>query len=134
MERPVKVEEVYPEGLELLKEEVLPEPFTKISEDFKGCRKLGDYRIRSVDIDLGGHMNNVAYIMAMFGMLSSEEITSMSISDIEVCYRRSCYENETLEFYIRPTGQETEGTEQSRSWEIGALRNDGKAAFLSRLS
>ena len=34
------------------------------SKDFQRRRDIGSYTIRSADIDLGGHMNNVNYIRA----------------------------------------------------------------------
>ena len=43
------------------------EPFTRMSRKFEGAEPLGDYKIRSVDIDRGGHMNNVNYVRAMLG-------------------------------------------------------------------
>ena len=108
-------------------EEPSPEEieFSKISKSFDGCEEIGRYLIRSVDIDLGGHMNNVNYIRAMLGCLSTEQVSSMSISDIEVQYISQSYEGETLIFMKRDAAD--------GSAEIGALKEDGKAAFLARL-
>lgn len=99
--------------------------FTRAGKNFDGAECIGEYTIRSVDIDLGGHMNNVNYIRAMLGCFSTEEIMSMDIHDIEVQYILQSYEGETLTFRCRT------GPDGAR--EIGAMKNDGKAAFLARL-
>ena len=116
---------LYPEGVEF--EEPVPDGivFTKIGKDFQGAGIIGEYTIRSTDIDLGGHMNNVNYIRAMFGCFSTEEIAAMGIHDIEVQYIMQRYEGETLTFMCR--------TAPDGSREIGAMKKDGKAAFLARL-
>ena len=100
--------------------------FTKIGRDFADAESIGEYTIRSVDIDLGGHMNNVNYIRAMLGCFDSGQIESMDIHDIEVQYISQSYEGEALDFRIRIM---PDGTR-----EIGAVKKDGKAAFIARLS
>ena len=116
---------LYPEDVEF--EEPVPDGigFTKIGKDFQGAGIIGEYTIRSTDIDLGGHMNNVNYIRAMLGCFSTEDIAAMGIHDIEVQYIMQSYEGETLTFMCR--------TAPDGSREIGAMKKDGKAAFLARL-
>ena len=46
--------------------------FARISEDFSNSQKFAEYRVRSSDIDVSGHFNNVAYIRAIEGMFSSK--------------------------------------------------------------
>lgn len=100
--------------------------FSKISKNFEGCGEIGSYTIRSVDIDLGGHMNNVNYIRAMLGCFGSDMIREMGIRDIEVQYITQSYEGETLVFRCRST--------ETGALEIGAVKEDGKPAFLARLA
>ena len=45
----------------------------RIKRDFSDASLLGTYTIRSTDIDIGHHMNNVAYIRAVLGMVPTEE-------------------------------------------------------------
>ena len=99
--------------------------FSKISKDFASAGRIGEYTIRSVDIDLGGHMNNVNYIRAMLGCLSSAELAGKKSGEIEVQYLSQSYEGETLTFMRR---DDAGGLQ-----EIGALKEDGKAAFLAKL-
>lgn len=97
----VKVEDVFPKDLDLVEEAVLEQPFGRISEDTSDCEEFASYKVRSIDIDLGKHMNNVAYVRALFGAFSSEELIRLGINDCEVCYKRPCYEGDILKFYRR---------------------------------
>lgn len=115
---------LYPDDIAF--DEPAPEfEFSKIGRDFTEAQTLGTYTIRSVDIDLGGHMNNVNYIRAMLGCFSSEQLSAMDIHDIEVQYITQSYEGEVLTFRCRRS--------DDGSFEIGAVKKDGKAAFLARL-
>ncbi len=98
--------------------------FEKISKSFDGCEEIGSYTVRSVDIDLGGHMNNVNYIRAALGCFNSEEINSSRIRGIEVQYISQTYEGETLTFRMRPAEE---------GFDIGAFSSEGKAMFLARV-
>ena len=99
--------------------------FDKISKDFDGAEEIGLYRIRSVDIDLGGHMNNVNYIRAMMGCFGSDELRRLNIRDIEVQYVSQSYEGELLRFLKR---------ESADGLDIGAAGENGRIVFLARLS
>ena len=99
--------------------------FTRAGKNFDGAECIGEYTIRSVDIDLGGHMNNVNYIRAMLGCFDSAGLEAMDIHDIEVQYISQSYEGESLSFMCRDTGDGV--------LEIGAVKKDGKAAFIARL-
>ena len=114
---------VFPEDLELLEDRVLPEPFMRMTDDFDGAGTLGTYTVRSTDIDLGGHMNNAAYIRAIAGMFSSQDWQAMDIHEMEVSFRAPCFEGETLLVQRRDTG---EGVEIR-------LSREGKTVLLARI-
>jgi acyl-ACP thioesterase len=99
--RPVRISDIYPEGIEHIEDNLSLEAFSKISEDISTCEKIYSYHIRSTDIDLAQHMNNAAYIRALFGALSSEELEEMNIKGLEVNFRTPCYEGERLDIYKR---------------------------------
>ena len=101
------------------------EPFARISRKFEGAEPLGEYTIRSVDIDRGGHMNNVNYVRAMLGCFSSDEIEDMGIRELDMQFLQQCYEGETIRFVSR----QAEGC----IMEIGALNADGKVCFAAAL-
>lgn len=98
--------------------------FSKISKDFSDCEVIGSYTVRSVDIDLGGHMNNVNYVRAMLGCLSSEDRRNSPVKELEVQYISQTYEGETLTFRKRDT---------DNGFEAAGMNSDGKAVFLAKL-
>ena len=114
--RLVKVDSVYPEGLVLLNDISIKEDFVKFSTDLSDAVVLGEYTVTSNDIDLGGHMNNVAYIRVLPSLFSSKDWQKLNIKDIEMWYRSQCYENEVFTvvqkdvdkakevFYLKPDG------------------------------
>ena len=123
--RLLPLSEVYPEGLILRTDLALPEPFARI--DFRADEGsiLGTYRILSTDIDLGGHMNNVAYVRALETMYSSAEWNALNISALEVIYRAQCFENELLTIRVRQT---------SEGLDFAYFKEDGTDALLLSLT
>ena len=104
----IRMEELFPEDFEFVEEKVLDEPFLRITDDVSDCEEIGSYTVRSVDIDLGGHMNNSAYVRALFGAFSTGELDDMKIHDCEVCFKKTCYEGDVLKFFKRITDKGTE--------------------------
>ena len=100
-------------------------PWVRMSKDFSEAETIGEYTVRSIDIDLGGHMNNVNYVRAMLGCFTTEELAGMDISEIEVNYVSQTREGETLTFRRR---------EKDGATEIGALSPDGKTMFMAHIN
>lgn len=98
------VDGVFPVDLELLEDRVLPEPFARLSDDFAGAESMGGYTVRSTDIDLGGHMNNAAYVRAIAGAFSSKDWQAMDVGEMEVAFRSPCFEGEELNIQRRDAG------------------------------
>lgn len=117
------VDGVFPADLEILEDKVLPEPFARVTDDFDGADSLGAYTVRSTDIDLGGHMNNAAYVRAIAGAFSSKEWQAMDIREMEVAFRSPCFEGDTLEIQRRTTDAGTDVR----------LSRDGKTIVLARI-
>lgn len=115
---------IFPEGLELAAEGAYSGAFARIKPDFSDGEELGTYRVRSTDIDLGGHMNNVAYLRAMLGVLSGKELEKLPQGEIDIAFRTSCFEGDTLAIRRRTT---------ETGWELAALLPDGKPAVLMKL-
>ena len=69
-------------------------PFTRMGKNFEDAELLGEYRIRSVDIDRGGHMNNVNYVRAMLGCFTCDQIEEMDIRELDMQFILQCYERE----------------------------------------
>lgn len=87
---------VYPEGLVPIAESNFSERFYRFNDE--PTEFLGNYIVRSTDIDLGGHMNNVKYITAVEGMFSVAEWERNAFRSIEIMYKKACFEGETIEF------------------------------------
>ena len=96
-------ESVYPPELEIPGETAIPEPFERIDEDFPEP-PFGMYTVRSTDIDVGGHMNNVSYVRALLGLFSTEQWKSFRPGSIEVHYKSPCLEGDVLAFRKRQQG------------------------------
>lgn len=117
------VDGVFPGDLEILEDKVLPEPFVRMTDDFDGADSLGAYTVSSTDIDLGGHMNNAAYVRAIAGAFSSKDWQAMNIREMEVAFRSPCFEGETLDIQRRTTDAGTDVR----------LSRDGKTIVLARI-
>ena len=113
---------VFPNDLDLEEARVLPAPFMRMDENFDGAEELGTYVVRSTDIDVGGHMNNAAYVRAIAGAFSSDDWKALDIHEMEVAFRAPCFEGETLLVQRRQAGDQTEIK----------LSRDGKSIVLAR--
>ena len=102
---------------------VWTEPFARMPD--APLEEYARYTVRSTDIDLGGHMNNAAYVRALAGTFSCEAWQGMNIRELEVSYRASCYEGDTLVWQRR---KDADG-----SLALRAALPDGKTILLARL-
>ncbi len=122
--RPRATAGVFPAELELGAEPSYPDPFARINPDFSKEEALGEFRVRSTDIDLLGHMNNVAYLRAFLGLLTVEDQKTMPQSGVEIIFRAPCFEGDLLTVRRRVT---------ETGWELAALRPDGTPAVFLKL-
>lgn len=122
--RPRATAGVFPAELELGVEPSYTAPFARLDPDFAEAETLGEYRVRSTDIDLLGHMNNVAYLRAFLGLVSVEEQKTMPQAGVEIVFRAPCFEGDVLTVRRRVT---------ETGWELAALRPDGTPAVFLKL-
>ncbi len=92
----VPIHLVYPENFQYEKAPVFSDHFARIADSFDSAETVDEYRVRSTDIDVGGHMNNAAYLRVLFGSLSCAEVQAWEISNIDVVFRKSVYEGDVL--------------------------------------
>lgn len=97
----VRGDDVYPDGIDYESELLCGEPFARVRDDFDGCAVFASYRVRSTDIDIGGHMNNTAYPKAIAGLFSNEEMNAFDVREIDVRFVNPCYEGEEMLFQKR---------------------------------
>ena len=117
------VDGVFPADMVPLEDRVLPEPFVRLTDDFEGAAHLGRYTVRSTDIDLGGHMNNAAYVRVIAGAFSSAQWQALNVREMEVAFRSPCFEGDTLDIQRRDSDAGTDIR----------LARDGKTIVLARI-
>ena len=101
---------------------VWEEPFTRMKDE--PLDEFAHYTVRSTDIDLGGHMNNAAYLRALAGLFSDKDWQGMNIRELEIAFRSPCYEGNTLIWQKRENGNEL---------SLRAALPDGKTIVLARI-
>ena len=101
---------------------VWDDPFTRMKDE--PMEEFARYTVRSTDIDLGGHMNNAAYLRALAGLFSVKDWQGMNIRELEIAFRSPCYEGDTLIWQKRENGNEL---------SLRAALPDGKAIVLARI-
>ena len=122
--RLARIADSYPPAIRHCEHTACKAPYARIPDDFSQCPEIGRYTVRSTDIDLGQHMNNAAYVHAIFGAFSCEELANMSIREVDVLFRAPCYEGDVLSIRRRET---PDGP------EIGVLRADGSTAVAAKI-
>ena len=121
--RIVSLEGLFPEELCFPERSACEEPFAVIAPDFATEEEYASYHVRSTDIDLGGHMNNVAYIRAVLGSFSSAEL-KQPVREMDAIFRTPCFEGELLGFRRKRT---------KSGWDICTAK-DGNAALFLRMA
>ena len=115
---------VFSEEFPQSEDALLTEPFVRYQPT--ACREIiGEYTVRSTDIDTGRHMNNVAYLRAFFSLLTTAQWQELAVRDLEVIYKNQCYEGEKLTF--------KRGTVDGKLI-VQAVREDGKIALQMAIS
>lgn len=120
----VHMDEFYPE----MEFNVAPpddDGFARMSRKFDGCEEIGGYTVRSIDIDNGGHMNNVHYLRAALGCLSCEEQAAMDIREVDMQFIMQCYEGDSVRFKKR--------TGADGRLELGAINDDDRVVFTASI-
>ena len=102
---------------------VCPEPFPMIDEDFAEP-PFAEHRVLATDIDMARHMNNVAYVRAIVNAFSVKEWKKLNVREMDVIFRASAVEGDTLRFQRRVDGD---------CMDIRGSLPDGKTSVLARL-
>ena len=116
---------VFPPQLEFDLPPACPEPFARLRREFGPEDVCGEYRVRSTDIDLGGHVNNAAYLPVLLGSFSTQQRREHAFREIDLVYKAPCFEGDLLRLARRPA--------EGGGWDLALLRDD-KPAFLARLA
>ena len=117
------LDKLYAPDFEFYSKKILPEPFYRFTSKFEG-EPFAEYTVRSIDIDFEGHMNNVAYVRALFGLFSRAELEKLDPHEIEFNYKAPCFEGDRLLWYK---------LEKEDGLELCAKKDDGTDIFFARL-
>lgn len=115
--------QAYPPDLDYHPGAVWTEPFSRLPDG--PLEEYARYTVRSTDMDLGGHMNNVAYVRALAGTFTGEEWKKLDPREVEIAYRTPCHEGDIL-IWQRKTGEDG-------SLALRAALGDGTTAVLARI-
>ena len=116
--------DLFPTELEFNEESFPIEDFPRIMPADDTYELKGTYKVTSSDIDMGQHMNNAAYVRALLGMFSVQELRDMDIKEITVVFKTSAHEGDVLSMPLKRTGN---------TIDTGLYFRDGKPALLARI-
>ena len=115
----------FPQDYPFPQQAAIDEKPQRFHDDFAPEDAVETYTVRSTDIDMGRHMNNVAYVRLLLGQFSAKQLASGAIRSIELHYGAPCLEGEALTVYRRQTAERT---------LLAVGRPDGKKAVLAAVT
>lgn len=110
------------EGLVYSDAKALDAPYARFRHDFTDGDRVAGYAVRPSDVDVGRHMNNVAYLRLLADSFSVEEMERMRVQEMEILFCMPCFEGEELDVLRRRT---------QTGYEFGVRRPDGRYAALA---
>ena len=114
----------FPEDFAFYNELPFGGKLTHYHDDFTDDDEVYTFTVRTSSIDIGRHMNNVAYVRAFLDCFTADEIAQMPIKTMEVRYISACMEGEKLSICKKPI----EG-----GYLLGARKSDGKCAAIASI-
>lgn len=111
-------------GIAFCEDTVLGAPYARFRHDFADADCACKHVVQPSDVDLGRHMNNVAYLRMLTDSFRVEEQALMDVEEMEILFCLPCFEGEVLEVMRRETGY---------GYEFGVRRPDGRYAALAQL-
>ena len=110
------------EDMEYIDETVLPGPYARFRHNFADEDCAHVHIVRTSDIDVGRHMNNVAYLRAIIDSFRVAELEQMNVTEMEIMFMMPCFEGEELQIMRRKT---------EFGYEFGVRRPDKRYAALA---
>ena len=122
--RLANLSEIFPQDFVFNDESFPIDDFPRIAPADDSYEIKGTYRVTSSDIDMGLHMNNTAYVRALIGMFSVQELREMDIKEMTVVFKTSAHEGDVLSMPLRRNGN---------ILETGLYFQDGKPSLLAQI-
>ncbi len=112
----------FPQDYPFPEQAAIAEKPQRFHDDFSPDEAAETYTVRSTDIDMGRHMNNVAYVRLLLGRFPAKTLASGRIRSIELHYGAPCLEGELLTVYQKQDGSTV---------RFAVSKPDGKKAVLA---
>ena len=109
----------FPKDYPFPAETAIPETLQRFHQKFDESDLFSRYTVRPTDIDLGHHMNNVAYVRLLLDCFTARELAGGGIRSVELHYSTPCFEGEELTVYKKA---------EDGACRIGIVKPDGKTA------
>ena len=122
--RLANMKDMFPQELVFNEEPFSIEDFPRIAACDETYTLKSKYTVISSDIDMGQHMNNVAYVRALMGMFSVQELKEMDIREISVIFKTSAHEGDVLSMLYRKEGD---------ILNCGLCFEDGRPSLLAQI-
>ena len=120
-----RLNDIYGEDFEFCEDVSCEESYARIADNFDDAEVFAQYKICSNDIDIGQHMNNAAYIRALFSLFSTKELNDNNVKKIDITYKNQSYEGEILTIKVRKT--------DDGAFEYGMIKPDNTVAAVVRI-
>ena len=112
----------YPTDVDWIQEKSIEERFRRFKDDFTEEDLVYKRLVRSGDIDVTHHTNNVTYITMLLDTFSVKELEAKQWEDVEVSYLNESFEGETLSIYRK---------EKEDGYYFSIKKEDGKVALMA---
>ena len=112
----------YPNDIDWIKEKSIEERFRRFKDDFTVEDLIYKRLVRSGDIDVTHHTNNVTYITMLLDTVSVKELEAKRWEDVEVSYLNESFEGETLSIYRK---------EREDGYYFSIKKDDGKVVLMA---
>lgn len=112
----------YPNDIDWIQEKSIEERFRRFKDDFTDEDLAYKRLVRSGDIDVTHHTNNVTYITMLLDTFSVKELESKQWEDVEVSYLNESFEGETLSIYRK---------EREDGYYFSIKKDDGKVVLMA---
>ena len=122
--RLANIPSLFPADLKYNEDRVSIEDFPRINAPEGDIDLKGTYKVTSSDIDMGMHMNNAAYVRAILGFFTVEELRAMEIREMTVVFKASAHEGNELGMRVKKSDE---------GLDCALVLPDGKPAVLARI-
>lgn len=94
----------FPEDFPFVEREGITEAPARFRDDLLPEELVQRHTVRSTDIDMGRHMNNVAYVRLLLDCFPASVLAGGEIASMEIHYASPCFEGEELSVLCRREG------------------------------